>query len=150
MLPQGTYHYKVALNDAWTENYGYGSYTNPAGTEAGGNIQITLSEDTSVTFYYNDITKAIADSTYYSPVPADRLPQVTGSLQTVLGDEQNDSPADARTLLTDPDFNGIYEHTAMLPAGDYTYQIYLPGAAPSDGVAYPDTAQELKLPPGCR
>lgn len=74
MLPQGTYQYKVALNGAWTENYGYGSYTNPAGTDADGNIQITLSEETSVTFYYNDITKAIADSTYYSPVPADRLP----------------------------------------------------------------------------
>lgn len=148
VLPKGTYQYKVALNDAWTENYGYGSYTNPDGTEAGGNIQFSLSEETGVTFYYNDITKAIADSTYYTPVAAGRLPRVTGSLQTALGDEQNDSPADARTLLTDPDFNGIYEHTAMLPAGDYTYQIYLPGAAPSDGVAYPDTAQELKLPSG--
>lgn len=72
-LPKGTYEYKVALNDSWSESYGSGSYTNPAGEDAGGNIRISLAEETRVTFYYNDLTKAIADSTYYSPVAPERL-----------------------------------------------------------------------------
>lgn len=147
-LPKGTYQYKVALNDAWTENYGYGSYTDANGVNAGGNIQISLSEETSVTFYYNDNTKAIADSTYYTLLPENRLPRVTGSLQIALGDEHNDSPADARTLLADPDLDGVYEKTALLPAGDYSYQIYLPGVDPAGGISYPAAAQELNLPSG--
>ncbi|WP_341347033.1 pullulanase [Paenibacillus sp. FSL H3-0469] len=145
-LPKGTYEYKVALNDSWSENYGYSSYTNPNGEDAGGNIRISLTEETRVTFYYNDLTKAIADSTYYSPVAPERLPRVIGSVQTALGDPAETSPADAGTLLHDADLDGVYEQTALLPAGDFTYQVYLPGAEPSAGTAYPEPAQELKLP----
>lgn len=73
ILPAGVYEYKIALNGTWDESYGFSNYTNPQGTDKGGNIQITLEKETLVTFFYNDITKTIADSTYYSPIAADKL-----------------------------------------------------------------------------
>lgn len=67
-LPAGEYNYKIALNDSPDETYGFISYTDPQGKLDGdNNIHIKLDTETTVTFYYNDITKEIADSTYYTP-----------------------------------------------------------------------------------
>ncbi|WP_379160677.1 pullulanase [Paenibacillus sp. sgz5001063] len=145
-LPAGVYEYKIALNGTWDESYGYSSYTNPAGVNKNGNIMLTLTAETSVTFYYNDITKKIADSTYYTPIAADRLPKLTGTLQTELGDVRDSSPADAAAALSDPDMDGIYERTANLPAGEYAYRVYVPGDTPGVDQLYPDVDQTLKLP----
>ncbi|OKP73737.1 pullulanase [Paenibacillus sp. P3E] len=145
-LPAGVYEYKIALNGTWDESYGYSSYTNPAGVNTDGNIQITLTAETSVTFYYNDLTKKIADSTYYTPLSVDKLPRLTGTLQTELGDARDSSPADAGATLSDPDFDGIYERVADLPAGEYAYRVYVPGDTPEADKLYPDQDQTLKLP----
>lgn len=64
-LPKGTYEYKIAINGSWDENYG-------AGGRGGNNISLTLQQETEVTFYYNDRTHAIADSTWYTPIPKEK------------------------------------------------------------------------------
>ncbi|RUT30521.1 pullulanase [Paenibacillus zeisoli] len=144
-LPAGTYQYKVALNGAWDESYGFSNYTNPQGIDQGGNIKLTLAEASEVTFYYNDTTHKIADSTYYTPAAADKLPRVVGTVQTALGETAN-SPADAKTLLTDPDFDNVYTATAEVAQGDYKYQVYVPGATEADNRSYPDAPADLNLP----
>lgn len=140
-LPQGSYQYKIAIDGKWTESYGKGRYTKP-GVTGDGNIEFTLTGETAVTFYYNDITKRIADSTYYKPVE----PRLTGTLQSELGDPADSSPSAAGTLLTDADFDNIYERKVNLPKGDYTYQIYVPGASAAEDALYPAGPQDLKLP----
>ncbi len=46
-LPAGSYEYKAALNDSWTENYGLHAQPN------GANIPTTLPAAGSVKFYYD-------------------------------------------------------------------------------------------------
>ncbi|RJE86228.1 pullulanase [Paenibacillus sp. 1011MAR3C5] len=144
-LPAGDYSYKVALNGTWDESYGFGSYTNPAGVEDGGNIVLHLDEETEVTFYYNHTTRKIADSTYYSPLPQVQAPRMVGDLQTALGDAVNWSPADASLLLTDEDYNGVYEAVATLPGGNYEYKVIL-GDSWDTSAAYPGMNAVLALP----
>ena len=55
-LPAGDYEYKVAMNGAWDENYGVD------GERDGGNIMLSLSEETEVTFTYDDNTNVVTDS----------------------------------------------------------------------------------------
>lgn len=145
-LPAGEYEYKIALNGTWDESYGIGSYTNPEGAENGGNIKIKLAADSTVSFYYNDITKKIADSTYYTPIADSRLPRLVGTLQSELGDGSDSSPALAKTTLSDPDFDNVYEQTVDLPKGAYTYQVFIPGIAEQEDSSYPETAVALDLP----
>ncbi|MEK4063696.1 MULTISPECIES: pullulanase [Paenibacillus] len=145
-LPAGTYKYKVALNGTWDESYGYSSYTHTEGTDDGGNIVITLAAETTVTFYFNEITQKIADSTYYSPIADNRLPRLVGTLQSELGDAGDSSPADAKTTLSDPNFDNVYERTADLPKGDYSYSVFVPGATPQEDKSYPEHEQALNLP----
>lgn len=134
-LPAGEYNYKVTLNDSWTENYGFSKYTNPQGKNDGENIHIKLETDSTVTFYYNDITHKIADSTYYTPIAAGKLPRLTGSL-----------PADALSTLSDPDFDGVYSTVVTVPQGDYTYKVSVPGATEAEDMSYPESDLTLNLP----
>ena len=46
-VPAGTWHYKAALNDNWTENYGDHGVLN------GADIPFTLGSSTAVKFYYD-------------------------------------------------------------------------------------------------
>ncbi|MEO1287303.1 MAG: hypothetical protein AAFV93_06010, partial [Chloroflexota bacterium] len=55
-LPAGDYEYKVAVNYSWAENYGAN------GEFDGGNITLSLSEETEVTFTYDDNTNIVTDS----------------------------------------------------------------------------------------
>jgi hypothetical protein len=55
-VPQGSYEYKVALNDSWDENYGAG------GAPGGANIPITAPGG-AVTFTYDHATHVIGDDT---------------------------------------------------------------------------------------
>ncbi|AIQ22910.1 pullulanase [Paenibacillus sp. FSL H7-0737] len=130
-LPAGEYNYKVALNDSWDENYGFAKYTNPQGKNDGENIHIKLETETIVTFYYNDITHKIADSTYYTPI----TPKLTGNL-----------PAEALSTLTDPDFDGVYSTVVTVPQGDYTYKVSVPGATEAEDMSYPESDLALSLP----
>jgi len=143
-LPAGDYSYKVALNGTWDESYGFGSYTNPDGVEDGGNIVLQLKEETEITFYYNHTTRKIADSTYYSPLPQEQTPRIVGNLQTALGDAGNWSPAEAKLMLADEDYNSVYEAVATLPGGNYEYKIILGNSW--DAAAYPGSNAVLALP----
>ncbi|WP_405176032.1 pullulanase [Paenibacillus sp. FSL H8-0261] len=134
-LPAGEYNYKVALNDSFDESYGYGNYTNPNGVDNKGDIHIKLETETTVTFYYNDTTHKIADSTYYTPIAADKLPRLTGNL-----------PAEALSTLTDPDFDGVYSTVVTVPQGDYTYKVSVPGATEAEDMSYPESDLALSLP----
>ncbi|MGB7341011.1 MAG: extracellular solute-binding protein [Phototrophicaceae bacterium] len=55
-LPAGDYEYKVAMNGGWDENYGVD------GVAGGDNYAISLSEETEVTFTYDDETNLITNS----------------------------------------------------------------------------------------
>ncbi|KKO54843.1 pullulanase [Paenibacillus sp. DMB20] len=143
VLPAGTYQYKVALNGSWDVSYGFDKYSNQNGINKGGNIQISLDEETEVTFYYNHKTLRIADSTYYTPIAADKLPRVIGSFQTEIGEAADWSPADAKLILQDPDYDHVYSVSADVYAGDHEYQIAL-GSETSGGV-YPPERESLKL-----
>lgn len=145
VLGPGTYEYKVALNGTWDVNYGFESYTNPGGTGNNGNIQITLPAMTSVTFYYHPETHKIADSTYYTPISADKLPRIVGDLQTEIGDASDWSPADATLLLTDTDFDNVYTATKTVPAGNYQFKVIL-GTSRDNDDSYPAMNQSLNLP----
>ncbi|MEK5439888.1 MULTISPECIES: pullulanase [Paenibacillus] len=134
-LPAGEYNYKVALNDSFDESYGYGNYTNPNGVNNKGDIHIKLETETTVTFYYNDITHKIADSTYYTPIAADKLPRLTGNL-----------PAEALSTLSDPDFDGVYSTVVTVPQGDYTYKVSVPGVTEAEDMSYPESDLALSLP----
>ncbi|RIX51436.1 pullulanase [Paenibacillus nanensis] len=142
-LPAGNYEYKVALNGAWTESYGIGSYTKPNAEENGGNIVLRLSEETEVTFYYNHTTKKIADSTYYSPLPQEKLPRVAGNMQAQLGDSGDWNPSSETLLMADRDFDQIYDVTATLDPGDYEYKVVLGGGW---NEAYPGSNAAFTLP----
>lgn len=144
-LKAGTYQYKVALNGNWSESYGFDSYTNPQGTNKDGNIQFTLTEQKSVTFYYNDTTKKIADSTYYAPIAANKLPRVAGNVK-VLDDASDTTPSDAVIELSDPDFDNVYNKQVIVPQGSYAYQVSVPGVEANSNVLYPEEQASLELP----
>jgi pullulanase-type alpha-1,6-glucosidase len=67
IVPAGSYEYKVALNDAWTENYGAN------GAPGGANIPLTAPGG-AVTFTYDHRTHVISDDTP-KPLIADTAAQ---------------------------------------------------------------------------
>lgn len=71
-LPAGTYYYKIAINGSWSENYGLD------GNRDGANVQLNLKTPQKVTFYYNDITHKIRDSTNYKMLADSELPRLEG------------------------------------------------------------------------
>ncbi|AKU26420.1 amylopullulanase [Geobacillus sp. LC300] len=120
-LPAGTYEYKIAVNGSWDENYG-------AGGRNGGNLTLTLNEPTKVTFYYHDRTHAIADSTWYAPIPKEKQPRLVGTVLPAIGHETDNNgwtPATSTAFLKDDDFDSVYALTAQVPKGSYEYKIVL-------------------------
>lgn len=58
-LPAGEYEYKIAINQAWTENYGLD------GVKDAGNIPLSVAEETEVTFTFDDTSeeaKVVSDT----------------------------------------------------------------------------------------
>ena len=106
-LPAGEYDYKVALDDAWDENYGAGGASNGANialTAAGGDIK----------FYYDHKSHWITSNVNSTIVTA------AGSFQSELGCAGDWQPSCLRSWLQDPDGDGIYVFTTTaLPAGSY-------------------------------
>ncbi|WP_106769246.1 pullulanase [Paenibacillus faecalis] len=143
-LPPGTYQYKVAINGSWDESYGFANYTNQDGAQQDGNIKITLDQETVVTFYYHHLTHKIADSTYYTSMPADKLPRVIGSFQSVIGEAADWSAADAKLIMQDHDYDNVYSVTADIYDGKHEYQIALGDG--SDSEVYPPSRETLELP----
>src|SRR6267378_4891731 len=102
-LPAGNWKYKAALNDSWAESYG----------RKGGDITLNLSGTSPVKFYYDHKTHWIASNKGSVIVTA------PGNYQEALGCPGNWQPDCLRSLLEDPDGDGIYTFTARLPAGSY-------------------------------
>ncbi|WP_416367204.1 pullulanase [Paenibacillus sanfengchensis] len=142
-LPAGTFEYKVAIDGDGKESYGIDHYSHPDGMGSEGNIQLRLPRETEVTFYYNHHTHRIADSTFYKPLPADRLPRVIGSFQHGTGESENGSSANADLILKDADYDHVYSVTADVYAGLHEFQISL-GNEPESEI-YPTAKEPLHL-----
>ena len=114
-LPAGSYEYKAALNGSWEpENYGANA------TEHGPNIQLTLEEDSSVTFFYDHATHWVTDSVN------SLVANVPGDFQSEIGCPDDWQPDCLRTWLQDPDGDGVYEYkTFLIPPGDYEAKVAL-------------------------
>ncbi|HEX9386342.1 MAG TPA: alpha-amylase family glycosyl hydrolase [Anaerolineales bacterium] len=107
-LPVGSYEYKGALNDAWTENYGLHAVPD------GANIPVNQSEAASVKFYYDHKSHWVTDN------KSSVIAVAPGSFQSELGCPGDWDPSCLRSWLQDVDGDGIYtfETTALL-AGSY-------------------------------
>ncbi|MDP2349730.1 MAG: alpha-amylase family glycosyl hydrolase, partial [Chloroflexota bacterium] len=113
-LPAGSYEYKVALNDAWDENYGANA------APGGGNIALTLAAPAAVKFYYSHGTHWVTDNVN-SVIAA-----VPGSHQSELGCPGDWDPGCLRSWLQDPDGDGTYAFTTTaIPAGTYEAKVAL-------------------------
>ena len=55
-IPAGNWHYKIAINDSWDENYGAG------GAQNGPDIALDLAQPSMVTFTYDPDTHEISDN----------------------------------------------------------------------------------------
>ncbi len=111
-LPAGDYEYKVALNNAWDENYG------GMADKDGPNVKLSLAEDSNVTFVYDNKTHWVADSVNKV------IATVPGSFQSKIGCSADWAPDCLRSWLEDPDGDGVYTfETTAIPAGDYEAKV---------------------------
>src|SRR5882762_8039641 len=108
-VPAGNWEFKAAINGSWDENYGANAISN------GANIHLDLAAPAPATvkFYYDHKTHWITSNQNSLIVTA------PGSYQKALGCPGDWQPDCLRSLLEDPDGNGIYTFTATLPAGSY-------------------------------
>ena len=96
-VPAGNYEYKIAMGSWDPENYGAN------GVPFGGNISLIVPVQEDVTFWYNDDSHNIVDSTYYKKADIDL--KGTG--------------IPAGTKLTDKSLSGIYSTKVTLNKGVY-------------------------------
>jgi len=97
-VPAGNYEYKIAMGSWDPENYGAN------GEAFGSNISLIVPIKEDVTFWYNDDSHNIVDSTYYKIADIDLLG--TG--------------IPANTKLTDKSLSGIYSAKITLKKGAYS------------------------------
>ncbi|HTQ79536.1 MAG TPA: pullulanase-type alpha-1,6-glucosidase, partial [Thermoanaerobaculia bacterium] len=110
-VPAGSYEYKAALNDAWTENYGLHAQRD------GANIPLNAT-GSAVKFYYDHETHWITDN------QSSVIAVAPGNFQSKLGCASDWDPSCLRSWLEDPDGDGIYTfRTRALPAGSYQAKV---------------------------
>ena len=140
-LPVGNYEYKVALNDSWDESYG----TPPDG----GNISISVTVASTVTFYYDHKNHWVTDNLN------EVIATVPGSYQTMIGCPGDWDPGCLRTWLQDPDGNGVYTFTTIAMPGDFEGKVaineswdenYGVGGVAGDGDNYTFTVVNANSP----
>lgn len=114
-VPAGNWEYKIAYNDSWDENYGADA------ARDGANIALVLTEETSITFTYNQATHVISTSV---PVVIAQPSAVTiaGSLQEELGCAGDWQPECNTTQLSYDENDGVWQETFTVPAGDWEYK----------------------------
>jgi pullulanase len=114
-LPAGSYSYKVAIDDAWTENYGVG------GAPGGANITMTVpAGGERVAFVYDPDTHVVTDDSAMPVVTA------VGDYQSALGCGANWAPTCSTTTMTDPGGTGIHTYTTTaIPAGTWNTKVTL-------------------------
>ena len=109
-LPAGAYYYKVAINGSWAENYGLD------GNFDGANVQLNLTKPERITFYYNDITHKIKDSTTYKMLDESELPKLGGNFGSFT--------------MYDLMLDQFYQTDVELQAGSYEVAVEQKGGAP--------------------
>src|SRR5882672_1379506 len=110
-VPAGNWEYKAAINGSWDENYGANAISN------GANIHLDLAAPATVKFYYDHKTHWMTSNQNSVIVTA------PGSYQKALGCPGDWQPDCLRSLLEDPDGDGIYKFTAAIPAGKYEVKV---------------------------
>ncbi len=111
-LPAGTYEYKAALNDSWSENYGLNAQP------GGANIPLNLASASNVKFYYDNKTHWVTDD------QGSVIAVAVGDFQSELGCSTDWDPTCLRSWLEDPDGDGVYTfETTSLPAGSYQAKV---------------------------
>jgi hypothetical protein len=110
-VPAGNWEYKAPVNDSWDENYGLGAQQN------GANIPLSLGADTDVKFYYSHETHWITDNVNSVIATA------PGNYQDEIGCPGDWQPDCLRSWLQDPDGDGIFTFTAIIPGGDYEVKV---------------------------
>lgn len=118
-IPAGTWEYKIALNDDWSESYGYNLSSD--------NAKFTLSEAKAVTFYYDEVTHQVTDM---SPSGGAGDPQpdsvtIAGDLQKILGCTDDWQPACAQTQLVLDATDNVWQNSFLIPAGNYQFKVTL-------------------------
>ena len=111
-LPAGSYDYKAAIDDNWSQNYGLG------GVQDGPNIPLGLAAGATVKFYYDHKSHWVTDD--HGSVIA----TAAGSFQSELGCPADWQPDCLRSWLQDPDGDGIYTFTTeAIPARYYEVKV---------------------------
>jgi glycosidase len=109
----GSYEYKAALNDSWTENYGLHAQRD------GANIPLAATS-AAVKFYYDHETHWVTDNVNSVIAVA------PGSFQSEMGCPGDWQPDCLRSWLEDPDGDGTYAfETTVLPPGSYETKVAL-------------------------
>ncbi|HEU5486823.1 MAG TPA: alpha-amylase family glycosyl hydrolase, partial [Microlunatus sp.] len=140
-VPAGGYAYKVAINKAWTENYGLGGVSN------GPNIGYTAPGG-PVRFYFDYRTKNIQNSAQGDVLAA------AGTFQSEQGCGGDWDPSCLRAWLTKGS-DGVYSWTGTdIPAGAYEFKIaaneswdvsYGSGGANGGNIAFTVPANGLQV-----
>jgi hypothetical protein len=120
----GTPHAYKITNGTWDADgcWGLDTYThpnNPYPEQAMGSIQFDLAKESDVSFYFNAKTNAVADSTYFVLM----TPYIVGDFFEEAGVGKDWQAEDSTLLLKDDEWDGIYEGTFTIPAGDYAFKI---------------------------
>ncbi len=121
-IAEGSWQYKVALNDSWDENYGVGG-------QNGGNIGLTVTGGgANVTFTYNHADHSIsAETGGVVPVMQPDSVTVAGNFQSELGCPGDWQPDCSITFLDLEDSDQIWRGSFSLPAGNWEYKAALNG-----------------------
>lgn len=121
VIPAGTWEYKVALDDAWNESYGYGA--------GSANAKFTLAAEKAVTFKYDEVTHLVSDDAQGDVVQDVQPTAVTiaGDLQQAAGCPGNWDPACSNTQMAFDSVGRVWKKTINLPAGDYQFKAALNG-----------------------
>lgn len=114
-LPAGGYSYKVAIDNAWTVNYG------AAGAPGGANVSMTVpAGGEKVTFTYDPDTHVVTDDSAMPVVTA------VGDFQSKLACGADWAPTCAATTMTALAGTGVYTYTTTaIPAGSYNAKVTL-------------------------
>ncbi|MBU8899793.1 DUF3372 domain-containing protein, partial [Corallococcus sp. M34] len=110
-VPAGTWHFQVALDGSLSQTYG-----GPGGAD----VVLTQSAAGPVKFYFDGQTH------YVTSNRSQVIAVAAGSLQKALGCADDWKPDCLRTLLQDPDGDGLYTFTTRaLPVGAYQVKVAL-------------------------